>query len=123
MQTVFFFLSGALTIIWGIAHLFPTKNVVKNFGDISTDNKRIITMEWIIEGISLIFIGVLTILIAITDSPSNLSRYIYMTIIVMLVTLSIVSFFTGFRVKFLPYKICPVIFLTSAILILLGLLC
>ena len=41
-----------------------------------------------------------------------------MTIIVMLVTLSIVSFFTGFRVKFLPYKICPVIFLTSAILIL-----
>jgi hypothetical protein len=123
MQTVFFFLSGALTIIWGIAHLFPTKNVVKNFGDISTDNKRIITMEWIIEGISLVFIGVLTILIAITDSPSNLSRYIYMTIIVMLVTLSIVSFFTGFRVKFLPYKICPVIFLTSAILILLGLLC
>ena len=123
MQTVFFFLSGALTIIWGIAHLFPTKNVVKSFGDISTDNKRIITMEWIIEGISLIFIGVLTILIAITDSPSNLSRYIYMTIIVMLVTLSIVSFFTGFRVKFLPYKLCPVIFLTSAILILLGLLC
>jgi hypothetical protein len=123
MQTVFFFLSGALTIIWGIAHLFPTKNVVKNFGDISTDNKRIITMEWIIEGISLVFIGVLTILIAITDSPSNLSRYIYMTIIVMLVTLSIVSFFTGFRVKFLPYKICPVIFLTSAILILLGLIC
>ena len=123
MQTVFFFLSGALTIIWGIAHLFPTKNVVKSFGDISTDNKRIITMEWIIEGISLIFIGVLTILIVITDSPSNLSRYIYMTIIVMLVTLSIVSFFTGFRVKFLPYKICPVIFLTSAILILLGLLC
>ena len=123
MQTVFFFLSGALTIIWGIAHLFPTKNVVKNFGDISTDNKRIITMEWIIEGISLVFIGVLTILIVITDSHSNLSRYIYMTFIVMLVTLSIVSFFTGFRVKFLPYKICPVIFLTSAILILLGLLC
>jgi len=123
MQTVFFFLSGALTIIWGIAHLFPTKNVVKNFGDISTDNKRIITMEWIIEGISLVFIGVLTILIVITDSHSNLSRYIYMTFIVMLVTLSIVSFFTGFRVKFLPYKLCPVIFLTSAILILLGLLC
>jgi len=123
MQTVFFFLSGALTIIWGIAHLFPTKNVVKSFGDISTDNKRIITMEWIIEGISLIFIGVLTILIVITDSHSNLSRYIYMTFIVMLVTLSIVSFFTGFRVKFLPYKLCPVIFLTSAILILLGLLC
>ena len=123
MKTLFFDLSGALTIIWGIAHLFPTKNVVKNFGDISVDNKRIITMEWIIEGISLIFIGVLTITTTITDSTTNLSRYIYMTIIGMLVTLSIVSFSTGFKVKFLPYKLCPVIFLTSAILILMGLLC
>ena|ERR1039457_148823 len=123
MKTLFFDLSGALTIIWGIAHLFPTKNVVKNFGDISVDNKRIITMEWIIEGISLIFIGVLTITTTITDSTTNLSRYIYMTIIGMLVTLTIVSFSTGFKVKFLPYKLCPVIFLTSAILILMGLLC
>ena len=122
MNTVFFFLSGALTIIWGIAHLFPTKNVVKNFGDISVDNKRIITMEWIIEGVSLIFIGTLTILIAIIDSTSNLSRIVYVTIVLMLVILSIISLFTGFRVKFLPYKLCPVIFLTSAVLILLGLL-
>ena len=121
MHSIFFFFSGALTIIWGTAHLFPTKNVVKNFGNISADNKRIITMEWIIEGISLIFVGILIFLIAITGSPTNLSRYIYLTIIMMLVTLSIVSFFTGFRVKFLPYKLCPVIFLTSAILILFGL--
>jgi hypothetical protein len=121
MKTIFFSLSGALTIIWGIAHLFPIKNVVRNFGDISMDNKRIITMEWIIEGISLIFIGILTILIAISGSTSDLSRYVYITIIIMLVTLSIVSFFTGFRVKFLPYRLCPVIFLTSAILIFLGL--
>ena len=123
MHTVFFFLSGTLTIIWGIAHLFPTKNVVKNFGDISIDNKRIITMEWIIEGISLIFIGMLTILITAIDRSLFLSHILYATIIGILVTLSIVSFFTGFRVKFLPYKLCPVIFLTSAILILLGLLC
>ena len=109
--------------MWGIAHLFPTKNVVKNFGDISLDNKRIITMEWIIEGISLIFIGALTILITITDSTRYLSCIVYLAIVIMLVTLSIVSFFTGFRVKFLPYKLCPAIFLTSAILILLGLLC
>jgi len=122
MQTVFFFLSGALTMIWGIAHLFPTKNVVKNFGDISIENKRIITMEWIIEGISLIFIGILTIVITSIDRSLYLSHILYVNIIIMLVALSIVSFFTGFKVKFLPYKLCPVIFLTSAILILLGLI-
>jgi hypothetical protein len=122
MKTLFFDLSGALTMIWGIAHLFPTKNVVKNFGDISIDNKRIITMEWIIEGISLIFIGMLTILITSIDNSNKISQVIYLSIIVMLVTLSIVSFFTGFKVKFFPYKLCPLIFLTSAILILFGLI-
>ncbi|MGA3015236.1 MAG: hypothetical protein ABSD71_14505 [Bacteroidales bacterium] len=113
MKTIFFFLSGALTIVWGIAHLFPTKNVVMNFGDISLNNKRIMTMEWIIEGISLLFIGVLTILIVITDSTLSHSRIVYLTIVILLVTLSIVSLFTGFKVKFLPYRLCPVIFLTQ----------
>ena len=46
---------------WGIAHLFPTKNVVADFGDISEDNRNIITMEWIVEGMALIFIGALVI--------------------------------------------------------------
>jgi len=123
MKMTFFLLSGALNFIWGIAHLFPTKTVVKNFGDISVDNKRILTMEWIIEGVSLIFISVMTTLVAIIDSTLYLSHIVYLAIIIMLVTLSIVSFFTGFRVKFLPYKLCPFIFLSSAILILLGLMC
>jgi hypothetical protein len=55
---VLLYLGSVLPLGWGIAHLFPTKSVVKGFGDISTDNRRIITMEWIIEGASLIFIGV-----------------------------------------------------------------
>jgi len=44
MNTVLFYLGGVFTLIWGISHLFPTKNVVKGFGDISQDNKRIIMM-------------------------------------------------------------------------------
>lgn len=59
MANLFFYLAGAITIFWGISHLFPTKKVVKGFGEISVDNKRIITMEWIIEGATLIFIGTL----------------------------------------------------------------
>jgi uncharacterized membrane protein YiaA len=122
MKTIFFFLSGALTITWGIVHLFPTKKVVKNFGDISTDNKRIITMEWIVEGVSLIFIGVLTILTTITSTDIRLSLRLYWAIVLMLVSLSIVSLFTGFRIKFLPYRLCPVIFILSAMMILFGLI-
>jgi len=36
-----------LPLVWGIAHLFPTKSVVEGFGEISDDNKKIVTMEWL----------------------------------------------------------------------------
>lgn len=35
---------------WGVAHLFATRGVVSGFGEISSDNRRIIMMEWITEG-------------------------------------------------------------------------
>lgn len=118
---MFFYLSGILTMAWGIAHLFPVKNVVKNFGDITKDNQLIITMEWIIEGASLIFIGMLTILVTSIGPTLAVSGAVLLANAGMMVILSIISLLTGFRVKFLPYKLCPVIFLVSAILILLGL--
>ena len=45
---------SAFISLWGVAHLFPTRSVVSDFEEISLDNKRIITMEWITEGIALI---------------------------------------------------------------------
>ena len=51
------YIGAAIPFFWGTSHLFPTANVVKGFEDISIDNKNIITMEWIIEGVALIFIG------------------------------------------------------------------
>ena len=55
------YIGSSLTFIWGVAHLFPTGSVVKDFGDITRDNKNIITMEWIVEGIALIFIGFIVV--------------------------------------------------------------
>jgi hypothetical protein len=51
LDHIFLYLGAAITAIWGIAHLFPTKSVVHGFGDISPDNQRIITMERIVEGL------------------------------------------------------------------------
>lgn len=50
----FLYAGSVLLLFWGIAHLFPTRNVVEGFGDISLDSQRIITMVWIIEGVSLL---------------------------------------------------------------------
>ena len=114
------YLASLLTVIWGVAHLFPTKNVVKGFGDISLDNRRVITMEWINEGATLIFIGVLIAAVTLVDPTSLVARTVYWLAIGMLVVLSIISLFTGFKVNFLPYRLCPIIFTGSAILIYLG---
>jgi len=116
------YLASLLLVGWGIAHLFPTKNVVKGFGDISLDNQRVITMEWINEGATLIFIGLLTAAVTLVDPISMVARTVYGLAIIMLNALSIISLFTGFKVNFLPYRLCPIIFTGLSILILLRLL-
>ena len=115
-----FYLASFFTVAWGVVHLFPTKNVVKGFGDISLDNRRVITMEWINEGATLIFIGVLTAAVTLVDPTSPVARAVYWLAIIMLNALSIISLFTGFKVNFLPYRLCPIIFTGSSLLILIG---
>ena len=44
---ILLYIGAALPFLWGISHLFPTASVVKGFGNISADNKNIITMEYI----------------------------------------------------------------------------
>ena len=120
INQIFLYLGALFTLAWGVAHLFPTKSVVKGFGEISRDNRNIITMEWVVEGVCLIFIGLLTAVVTIVDRSSTLARAVYWVCFAELNVLSIVSLFTGFKVNFLPFKLCPVIFTGSSILILLG---
>jgi hypothetical protein len=121
MNAIFLlYLASFLTAAWGVSHLFPTRNVVKGFGDISLDNQRVITMEWINEGATLIFIGVLTAAVTLVDPASAVAHTVYWLAIGMLIVLSIISLLTGFKINFLPYRLCPIIFTGSAILIFLG---
>ena len=83
-----------------------TRGAVAGFGDISTDNRRIITMEWIVEGAA--------------QPQAPVSSAVYAVAIGTLVVLAVVSLFTGFKVAFLPYRLCPVIFCLSAALIACG---
>jgi hypothetical protein len=120
INQVLLYAGSALPVIWGIAHLFPTRSVVDGFGDISLDNRRIITMEWIIEGVALIFIGTIVGAVTYVDRSSDVSRLVYTLVFATLNVLSVVSLLTGFKIGFLPFKMCPVIFTTSSILILAG---
>jgi hypothetical protein len=120
VNQVLLYIGSVLLMLWGVAHLVPTKSVVRGFGDISRDNKRIITMEWVVEGVSLIFIAVIVSSVTYIDRTSEISKNIYRICFVMLNVLSAISLLTGFKVDFTPFKLCPVIFTTASILILLG---
>lgn len=120
LNQILFDIGSVITIGWGIAHLFPTRSVVKGFGEISADNKNIITMEWIIEGVALIFIGVVVVGVTIIDYTNNVSTFVYFSSVIMLFVLAIISLFTGYKINFLQFKLCPFLFSASAILILLG---
>src|SRR5664279_3825170 len=101
MRKILTYLGGFLAIIWGTAHLFPTNNVVKGFGNISADNVNIIRMEWINEGLTLIFLGLLTIIVSmIKNSDSKVVKTVYILTFVMLSAMSILSLFTGLRLTF-----------------------
>ena len=108
-------MGGLLTIIWGIAHL------IKGFGNITADNIRIIRMEWINEGLTLIFMGLLTIICTILNNSENrVIKAVYVLTFSMLLAMSVLSLNTGFKINFLPFKLCPLIFTVSGLLILQG---
>jgi hypothetical protein len=118
----FLLLLGCLVItLWGIAHLFPTRSIVKSFGSISLDNKRIFTMAWIAEGLTLCFVGVLVLLVTSFAGPQNLvSGLVYQAAAWMLVVMAGLTFVTGAKTSLTTIKVCPLVKSIVAILFFLG---
>ncbi|UCG79233.1 MAG: hypothetical protein JSV21_05265 [Nitrospirota bacterium] len=117
---ILIYIGAFLPWAWGISHLFPTRSVVKGFGNISDDNRNIITMEWLTEGVALIFLGTLVAAITYIDPLSSVSGAVYIISSGCLIILAVVSLFTGFKINFLPFRLCPIIFTSSAVLIIHG---
>ena len=120
MSQVLLYAGSAIIIIWGIAHLVPTGSIVRGFGAISEDNKKIIAMESIAEGLTLIFIGVLVLLMAVLASQSGVAAIVYLAGAAMLIVMAVLTLFTGARTSILPYKICPAVKTVVAVLFVLG---
>ena len=121
INEVLLYTGSAISIVWGIAHLAPTKPIVKGFGDISAENKRIITMEWLAEGFTLIFIGLLVLLITtLYDYSNTISLLVYRVSAGMLVVMAVLTALTGARTKIIPIRICPFILVLVSVLFILG---
>lgn len=113
---------GSIIIFgWGIAHIIPTKNVVKGFGNISDENKKIIVMEWAAEGLTLCFIGVLVLVTNILGgTENNISRIVFRISAGMLILMAGWTAITGARTSIIPIKICPFVKMGVAIIFLIA---
>jgi hypothetical protein len=121
INAILLYVGAGVVTLWGIAHIIPTKAVVNGFGQISKDNRRIITMEWIAEGLALCFIGLLVLFVTLWGgSQSEASIIVYRISAAMLLVMAILTALTGARTSIIAIKICPAVKIAVAILFVLG---
>jgi hypothetical protein len=123
MTTILASLAAAIAIFWGIAHLVPTKRVVAGFSGLSKDNRLVITQEWIAEGITLTFMGVLVGLITAMGQPSDpVVTAVDGLAAGMLLVMAVLTAVTGARGSVVFFKICPIVKTTAAVLLIASIL-
>ncbi|MDH4323559.1 MAG: hypothetical protein OEW90_05410 [Betaproteobacteria bacterium] len=120
MNEALLYFASALVAGWGVAHLSATRGVVAGFGELTTDNRRIITMEWIVEGVAFIAVAAFITAATAVDRHSGVSSAVYAVAVASLVSLAMVSLFTGFRIAFLPFRLCPFVLGLGAALVAWG---
>ena len=112
---------SAILIGWGIAHIvIPTKGIVAGFGPITKDNRHILLMEWLMEGVLLIFLGLLVALVRVFAPENELGpTIVYRASAAVLIIMAVISIYTGARTAIVPMRLCPLIFTSAALLFLI----
>ncbi|MFC2019352.1 hypothetical protein ACFLU4_05295 [Chloroflexota bacterium] len=121
MNETLLYIGSIVIILWGIAHIIPTKVIVNGFGEIAEDNRKVLTMELIAEGLTLIFLGALpllvTLLVGVQDRTAGI---VYIACAVMLIVMAILTSITGARTSTIWYKLCPAVKTVVAVLFILS---
>jgi hypothetical protein len=121
MNETLLYIGSIVIILWGIAHIIPTKAIVNGFGEISEDNRKVLTMELIAEGLTLIFLGVLPLLVTLSVGVQDRTAgIVYLACAVMLLVMAILTGMTGARTSTIWYKLCPAIKTVVAVLFILS---
>jgi hypothetical protein len=95
--------------------------VVAGFEPLTDDNRHVLTMEWVLEGVTLVFVSTLVSVVTIWGEPADFgSTIVYRMSAILLLVMAAVSLFTGAKASPLPYKLCAPIFGIAAALILFG---
>ena len=110
--------AGGVLVLWGVAHIAPTRSVASSFGSLSVDNRRVLIMEWVAEGFTHIFVGLLVILITALEGPSAAgSAVVYRAAAAFFALLVVWTAVTGARTPVIWYRICLVVLTAAAALL------
>jgi len=112
--------ASIICIIWGIGHIVPTQNIVRLFGGLTIENRRILVMEWISEGLTLAFVGVMIEAMALWGGGGDTSRLVLRLSAGMLLVMAALSLFTGARTSILPMRLCPAVKTIAALLVIIA---
>jgi len=78
-------------------------------------------MEWVAEGMALVFIGVLVFSITLlSGGVGPVASAVYWLPVGMLLIMAVWTLLTGARISILPIKVCPVIKMLAAASIVAG---
>ena len=60
-----------MLVVWGVAHIAATRPVLTLYGELSTDNRRVRVMEWVAEGFTHVFVGLLVVVITAIEGAGE----------------------------------------------------
>jgi hypothetical protein len=109
--------AAVVVAVWGLAHVIPTRPVVAGVGAISADSRRIITQEWLAEGITMWGIAAFVIATTVTGG-GDIRAWVYRVAAGLLLAVGVLTALTGARTQVVWFKICPAVLGAAAALLL-----
>ncbi len=121
MAAILAYVAAAVVAAWGVAHAVPTGQVLAGFAPITADNRRIVLQEWLAEAFTMW--GVAAVVIAVTaagGADAGARGWVYRVAAGLLVALGTLTALTGARTPVVWFKICPVLLVGSAALLVVA---
>lgn len=119
MAEVLSYIAAAITGLWGVAHVVPTRQVVAGFSDTTIENRRVLLQEWLAEAVTMWALAALVCVVtAVADGTA--ADWVDRITACALLILAVLTTMTGARTPVIWFRICPVVLSVSAILLLLA---
>jgi len=109
------YVSSLVIIVWGFIHITRSRRMVAVHEPSSVENRRILTMAWVAQGLVLIFIGLLVLGVRYIYGGCE---FTYPAAALMLLGVAAWTALTGSRTSDAFLKMSPVVETIVAVLIL-----